>query len=570
MFSRLRFYLRPPAFEDPQRRYAARLLHYTLLICILGGALVALIAPYLYLPNPAFTTQLALVTLGVMSVSFVLLHSGHDRLSAFLMVGIVLAAFSVAGFLHGISTPNPAGILLAVILGGVLLDSRGALGIGALSLLVLWGMVLTAKESPPAVAMAGIYTPIFIMSALVVVFYRRELDAALKELRAKQSVLLARNTELDALKQGMEITIQERTRQLETQTRLMENILNISRRLAQSLTTEDLLKTAARMIHQEFNLYHTGIYLPDSGGEYVVLQAVGDERGQKLLDEKHRLRIDGQSIIGAAASSLRPRVTMDARADPLYIAHPALPDTRSEAALPLLRGDRLLGVLDIESDRPHAFDKESVAILQHLADQIAVSIENVRLQSESRQALRRAERAYAEISARSWQEYIRRAPWAGFRSATGEVTPLDKDAERDISPEVRDTIRSGQVYTEGDTAVIPIQVRRQTIASLRLRKAPRSPWGDEELRLMQAAGDQIGQALENARLYEESQKRAAREELLSASTARMRATLDLESVLQTAVRELRSALRLSEAEIRLSTPPAPAQADSPATTESNR
>ncbi len=556
MFSRLRSHLRPPTFQDLRQLYTARLLHYSLLVGILLTSGLSLIIPYINMPSPAFSLTLSLVTLGLLLISFFLLHTGHLQAAAILAVGSNLAAFAFGGFLHGIETPDSMGILLSIILGGILLSPRGIIVLGIFSLLIIWSIILVSTQSlSTALPYVGFYTPIFLMSTFGLALYRRGLDTILNELQINQHALQKRNTELDSLRQNLESQVKERTRQLSTQSALMEHILNVSHRLSQSHSTEELLKTAVNLIHQEFGVYHIGVYLPASSGEYVVLQAASGTGAQKLIAQGYRLKVGSTGLVGAVAANHQARIALNTGADPLFINLPELPAARSEAALPLVRSGRFLGVLDIQSDQPDTFGEESLAILQHLADQIAAALENARLYAEGQQALRRAERAYAEISARSWREYAQRVPWRGFRTALGEIVPVQKEADEGIPPEASHAVRSGQVYTEGNTAILPIRVRQQTIASLRLRKASRAAWGEEELRLMQAVSDQVAQALESARLYQESQERASREELLSTSTARMRATLDLESILQTAVRELRSALGLSEAEIRLGAPP---------------
>ncbi len=561
MFSRLRVYLRPPIFEDPRQQYAATLLHYLLL---LGSALTLILgaaALYLHLPHEVFIARITTLTFVALASSFVLLHQRHITAAAIVGVAIDLIAFGTGGILRGITSPDITGLLVTVVFASVLLNSTATLVTGGISLLYIWILAFlpTGRIEPEALPYLLLYTPVFLMGTLSLALHRRRLDSALIQVWERERILRQRNTELDHLKSSLESQVQERTFQLERQAALMNLVLETSRQLTQAESTEELLEAAATLIHRQFHYYHVGIYLQDASGEYVVLAGTNSEGGRRLMESGHRLKIGSEGIIGAVAASQKARIAMDTSTDPLYLSHPELARTRSEAAFPLVRSERLLGVLDIESDQPGAFDASMVPILQHLADQIAVALENTRLHAEGQRALRRAERAYAEISARSWREYVQSVPWRGFRTALGEVTPLGEKDSKDTSPKVRRVLRSGQVYTEGDTAILPIQVRQQTIATLRLQKASRTVWGEEELDLMQAVSDQVAEALENARLYGEAQKRAAREELLSASTARMRSTLDLETILQTAVRELRSALGLSEAEIRLGAPSSPAE-----------
>jgi GAF domain-containing protein len=107
-----------------------------------------------------------------------------------------------------------------------------------------------------------------------------------------------------------------------------------------------------------------------------MLREATGEAGRVLKEHGHRLEVGGQSMVGYATSRRRPRIALDVGKEAVRFANPLLPDTRSEIALPLLVGDRVLGALDAQSTREAAFDDASAAVLQSMADQIAIALTN--------------------------------------------------------------------------------------------------------------------------------------------------------------------------------------------------
>lgn len=108
---------------------------------------------------------------------------------------------------------------------------------------------------------------------------------------------------------------------------------------------------------------------------------------------------------------------------------------------------------------------------------------------------------------------------------------------------------TGQVVGEGDALAVPIRVRDQVIGVIDGRKPDGTVWSKEEVNLLQTLTEQLSTALEGAQLYEDTQRRAAREQVAREITAEMRRSLDVTTVLQTALYQLRSSLDLTEAEV---------------------
>jgi GAF domain-containing protein len=101
--------------------------------------------------------------------------------------------------------------------------------------------------------------------------------------------------------------------------------------------------------------------------------------GARLKAQGYRLAVGSNSLIGWVTANRRSRIALDVGGDAVYFQNELLPDTRSEAALPLSVGDRLIGALDVQSRAINAFNQADIEVLQVLADQLAIAIENGRL-----------------------------------------------------------------------------------------------------------------------------------------------------------------------------------------------
>jgi GAF domain-containing protein len=366
-----------------------------------------------------------------------------------------------------------------------------------------------------------------------------------------QSRSLAR--ELGAERTRLEERIAERTRELEHRARHLQATAEVARSTASTLDVQSLISRVANLVSQQFGFYHTGLFLLDPSGEWAELRAASSEGGRRMLARGHRLRLGTQGIVGYAASRGEPRIALDVGEDVIYFDNPDMPDTRSELALPLRARGEIIGVLDVQSIEPRAFSEEDVAVLQALADQVAVAISNARLFEQVQESLEAERRAYGDMARQAWEGLLRAQSHLGFFSTQQGVSPL-VDGWR---PEMKTALRTGQTaMSEGGKTAMPIKVRGQIIGVVGGRKpGGAGEWTAEETALMQALTEQLSVALESARLYQDSQRRAARERVTGQVTARMRETLDIDAVLRTAVREMRTILNLAEAEVQLGVDP---------------
>ena len=327
--------------------------------------------------------------------------------------------------------------------------------------------------------------------------------------------------------------LEQRSRQLQAAARVSQLVLG-SRDLSR------LFDEIARLVSDSFQFEHVGIFLIDDRREYAVLQAASSEGGQRMLARRHRLRL-GQGIVGSVAKTGEARIALDVGEDPVFFNNPDLPRTRSEMALPLLARDRVIGVLDVQSEHAGAFTEEDVTILQSVADQVALAIENAALLVEAEQALTELEVRYGQEMSRGWlQRYGDRMPVYAYDGVgVRALAPDEVDRGVRREPEIR------EVEGGGRELLVPITVRQQVLGMLILRQDQHDePWGQDDLKMAARVCAQVGRALEMARLLDEAQSRAQFEGLAGEISEQIRAAaIDVDAVLQTTLRELATALR---------------------------
>jgi GAF domain-containing protein len=176
--------------------------------------------------------------------------------------------------------------------------------------------------------------------------------------------------------------------------------------------------------------------------------------------------------------------------------------------------------------------------LTTLADQVAIAIENARLFVEARTALEEARALFEKYTQQEWSAFARQVKQMGFVFDGKQVLPLEKTARRDATKTVTQT-GGLSLEKETDSIGIPIRLRGQTIGVLDIRskKGPRQ-WKQDEISILEAAAERAALALENARLVQSAQRRAARERAIGDISAKIGSVSNLESILQTAVEEL--------------------------------
>lgn len=155
-----------------------------------------------------------------------------------------------------------------------------------------------------------------------------------------------------------------------------------SQNMTRILDIDELLPKTVDIICEAYGFYYAGVFLIDSTGEFAVLKAGRGEPGRIMIENNHKLAVGGNSMIGACTSLNEARISLDVDTEKVWYPNPVLPQTRSEMALPLAIGDRVIGAVTVQSVEPAAFSEEDVSSLQAMANQLAIAIENARQRRE--------------------------------------------------------------------------------------------------------------------------------------------------------------------------------------------
>ncbi len=378
------------------------------------------------------------------------------------------------------------------------------------------------------------------------------LNQAVETARANEKSQMEANTELRELKTSLEERITERTIELEKantqneqRVRQLEAIALISNAITSIRSLDELLPKITDLIGQYFGYYHVGIFLNDANNENAVLSAANSEGGKGMLSRGHQLKIGQQGIVGFAISTDEPRIALDVGEDAVYFGNPELPDTRSEIALPLKIGDTVVGALDVQSDEASAFGEEDINVLTLLADQVSMAIENARLFDQARKSLAESEALYRQYLRQAWNRLPKEQNLAGYRYNIHGAFPIDLKIQESTSSEMKeadDEIRNPRI-------TVPIAIRGETIGTLAVQVPEASAINDDQMDLVNAVAERVALSVENARLFEETTRRAERERLVSDITVKIRSTNDPDIMIETALEELKQALGATKVQL---------------------
>ena len=512
------------------------------------------------------------------------------------------------------------------------------------------------------------------------------------------------NTMIDRLREligTLEQRINARTEQLRASA-------DVGRAAVSILDTNQLLSEIVNLITDRFGFYYAAVFLADSTGKWAVLREATGEAGRMLKERQHKLEIGGQSMVGTVMKTRKAHIALDVGDEAVRFANPLLPDTRSEITLPLAVGTRVIGALDVQSMQMAAFDEASAAVLQSMADQIAIALSNTLQFHQAQTALRRTrllyetstaisnaqdasgilqalmtqavtnataaqiltygpldeagQMAYLEVAASWARESSVQALPAGARLLPDQVpllpasvsepyvvrdaadpsvppaqqqimaalrmrallgyalvagsqpvgtllimyrephvfTPVETQPLQALAGQIAVTLRNQQLVHEqalarqqldeinrrltgqaweqyarlrgqavrkidvgagisldssaplAKTLAAPVLIHGQEIGMLRLEDAaPDREWTPNEQALIQAVAGEVAIAIENARLIEQTERRAQREARLNQIAQRLRQTTDIHSVLQTAIEQLSLGLDTSHAQAQI-------------------
>jgi GAF domain-containing protein/HAMP domain-containing protein len=448
-------------------------------------------------------------------------------------------------------------IRAAILVGTVLVLATLAAGAGIYTARYLTKPLLNLTQTATRLAQGEIGLRAALEGPLEVV----RLAGAFNEMTAQLRELIG----------SLEERVAARTRRLET-------IAVVTERLTAILDFEQLLQQMVDEIKEKFAYYHAHVYTLDDQGQNLALAAGVGEAGAQMKARGHSIPLDATTSLVARAARTGEVVRVDnVREAPDWLPNPLLPDTYSEMAVPIISEEKVVGVLDVQQNRVAGLDEGDASLLRSLAGQVAIAVRNARLFTQTQAALDKAQSFQRLYMGEAWEHLIMARPTTDYEYRQDPLPPLSEtttpeavaalqqgqmvrlEAERKRAADGPLNPENGQELAHNPTSApialaTPLKLRDEIIGVLGLHATDsRRSWTEDELALIESVSEQMALAIENARLFEDTQRSAWRDQVVSETTAKVWSSAEIEEVLKAAVAQLGDKLRASEVVIRLGT-----------------
>ena len=377
MLNSIRRFFTAPVFEgDTEKTRSAKLLYQIITIFwglpVLLGIMIVL--------SPAGRTEVippAIVISLVLAALMVVTRMGWIGSANTIILAMVFLIFAYADVQNaGNIQPSTFITAFAIIMSGLLLGKRaplvmaGLIGVTHAAIVYLQMQGAIELASAPAIGFENIVITsiVIVMIGFLYQFVISRLQTALDEARKNAR-------ELEQLSVSLEQRVSDRTKALATSA-------EVSRRLASILDPQQLADAVVNQVQTAFKYYYAQIYLFDQAGENLVLTAGTGEAGAEMMRRGHSLP-KGRGLVGRAAETKESILVSNTSQDSGWLPNELLPDTKAEAVVPIVIGDKVFGALDVQDNLTNDIFPEDVTLLESLASQVAISLQNARLFSEA-------------------------------------------------------------------------------------------------------------------------------------------------------------------------------------------
>lgn len=552
-FNTLRRFYTAPVFEDDNEKTGSAKLLYQIITVIWG--LPALLIVIIIL-NPAGRREVIPPAIAISITLFVLMiitRIGWIAVANTIITGMVVLVFAYADFQNaGNIQPSTLVTAIAIIMSGLLLGRRAPL-VTAVLITISHGVIVYLQlqgaievVSSPAFGFENmIITGIMIlMIGFLFQFVISRLQSALKQARKDEEELQMRNHELEELSTSLEQRVEERTKALST-------VAEVGTTASTILETDKLLQSIVDLSKERFGFYHAHIYLLNEAGNLLILASGAGEVGRQMVAEGRTIPLDREQSLVARAARQKKGVTVnDVTAAPDFLPNPLLPSTRSELAVPMIVGEQVIGVFDVQSEVVGRFTDADISIQTTLASQIASAMQNARLYTQA-ETTRQEAQSLVDYAA----EGI-----AVLDLTTGLFTSANENAEKLYGLSHTELMKVGPAQMSP-----PLQPDGQDSTQAALDKISEAMQGKTqvfdwihrnaqgldfpcEIRLVRMPGEHprvrvsVTDITERKRLQDVMAQRARQQEAINSITQRIQAATTIEEALQVAARELGQAL----------------------------
>jgi diguanylate cyclase (GGDEF)-like protein/PAS domain S-box-containing protein len=385
----LRNLLRAPTFEDVTQDRIARLQHRILLgmilICLL--AFIVFFITWSENPTPSGVRQTLFVIISFVP-AFIMMRRGYTEYVSWIIVGVMYVTFLLIFFSSGYNYINAIMLILVIALAGLLFHY---IRVGVVSVIATLSPLILHFISPSwAISQLElVFIPLMVgLAGLLITIAAHSLEQSFAEVDRSNHALQNLTTQLASRTETL--LNEAESRKLAEQMILRQNQLltaaaEIAGTATSTLDLNKLMVTSVELLREKFDFYHVSLFLIEPDSNLAVLLAASGEAGHQLKVGEHQLVIGSKSLVGMATATCQPVVVMDVTNHPTHLKNPVLPDTQSEAVIPLLIGDLVVGALDVQSTRVDAFSDWDITILTTIANQLAIAVQNARLYTSVQQ-----------------------------------------------------------------------------------------------------------------------------------------------------------------------------------------
>lgn len=360
-----------------------------------------------------------------------------------------------------------------------------------------------------------------------------------------------------------------------------------------SLNINETLQRLVELVRSRFGFYHSSIFLLDPLKQYAVLRESTGQAGEILKQTEHKLAVGSQSIIGQTTQKAKPVVVNDVTREQNYYPNPLLPDTRSELGIPLVISGQVIGALDVQSTEFNAFSDDDVRILQVLADQLAVAIQNATLFTRTEQSLSR-HRLLHKITSSAGQsptveDAIRSAVQTLHMTMTDDqITYFNPDAQGTLGVTafaglssislasikismgenaVGVAAKEHRVIRLEDTSlrpeyapldpesksvlVVPILYRDRLMGVLNVENVKLAAYDENDQEIITTLANNLASIMANIQLVDQVRLQVERQRQMYDITSKIRRSVDVETIMKTSVSEICTALNIKRATIEI-------------------
>lgn len=553
MLSGVRNLFRPPVIEDSEKAAQARSI-YIILVSTLALTILFLIYA-LFFP-PAGQIIVALGAIAIELGLLFLIRSKRTQLASAILTSMLWIAILAEVALYGGIRDTGFGAFAAIIIiSGLTMGPRGSVIFTALTLLAGAGLALAENQGLlPKYALVPIST-VLLSHSIDLIAVVLLLNLAIRSLATVARKALNEEKsekEINAKLAASQIDLQQRSSALEQRNATLQTIASVSQITSRVSNEDGLLEQTGQMLMEKIKLDYVGIFILDQVQEYAILQFSKDREGKLQEAPGYKLTVVRSESAGLLIGAGPLRIKIGNWN--YYLDPPSrLPNMQTSLLFPISSSDQFYGVLNIQTESGD-LEKIDQPTMQMLAGQIGLSIANIRLLNALQNRMQEVSLLAGKNVENAW-ERMATGKNIGYSYDRLQVLPANEMFAADITDQLRAGKSASFIYGENPRRarlVAPILLRDAIIGVIGYDSDDTEhKWQNDEVALLETIASRVSLALENTRLVEEAQQRAEHERLVGQITNRMRETLDIDTILKTAVKEMRQSFELQEAEVRL-------------------